>query len=364
MSLAILGLGTVQPPHSIAQRDAAEAAKSYLCLTEEQARLLTVLYRRTGVRRRSTVLLEASTEGGVQQQSFFPKARDANDFGPTTRPRMEKYAQEAPPLALAAARRALEESGLTPPQIRALVTASCTGFFAPGIDFSLIRQLGLASTTSRTHVGFMGCHGALNALRVAAAFVESDPAARVLLCAVEVCSIHYHYRWDPDQVVANALFADGAAALVAGPAAHAPPGAWRLAATGSCFFPDSEDAMSWRVGDHGFNMTLSARVPGLIASYLKPWLTEWLAQRELSVAQVQSWAIHPGGPRVVDAVGESLGLSKEATAVSDEVLGECGNMSSPTVLFLIDRLRRRNAPRPCVAMAFGPGLVVEAALWM
>src|SRR5205807_2197806 len=163
-----------------------------------------------------------------------------------------------------AARQALAASGQRPDVITHLVTVSCTGFRAPGVDIELMQSLGLSTGTQRTHLGFMGCHGALNGLRVARAFVEADPAARVLLCAVELCVLHYHYQWDPQRMIANALFADGAAAVVGVPEAAAPPGAWRVAANGACLFPDCEDAMTWNIGDHNFEMTLSKRVPALI----------------------------------------------------------------------------------------------------
>jgi predicted naringenin-chalcone synthase len=192
---------------------------------------------------------------------------------------------------------------------------------------------------------------------------QADPAARVLACCVELCSLHFQYGWHEQQMVANALFADGAAAAVGVPAAAAPANAWQLAATGSRLFPDSADAMTWNIGDHGFAMTLSPRVPDLIATHLRPWLEGWLVQHDLGVDQVASWAIHPGGPRILSAVEKALGLPREATAVSRKVLAACGNMSSPTVLFILDRLRDRRAPRPCVALGFGPGLVAEAMLF-
>jgi predicted naringenin-chalcone synthase len=121
--------------------------------------------------------------------------------------------------------------------------------------------------------------------------------------------------------------------------------------------------MAWTVGDHGFEMTLSRRVPGLIARHLKPWLESWLNGNGLSLTDVKSWAIHPGGPKILAAAQESLNLSTDAMATSQEVLAEYGNMSSPTVLFVLDSLRKKHAPRPCVALGFGPGLVVEAALF-
>ncbi len=141
-----------------------------------------------------------------------------------------------------------------------------------------------------------------------------------------------------------------------------PPEAWRVEATGSCLFPNSLDAMSWRVGDHGFEMSLSRRVPDLIAAHLRPWLEIWLKERGLTLEQIRSWAIHPGGPRILSSVLDCLDLSAEAGALSDQILAERGNMSSPTLLFILDRLRSQQSPRPCLALGFGPGLVAEAAL--
>ena len=361
MSLAILGFGTAAPHQSITQQEAAELAKAFSGLSRAETHRLSTLYQRTEIQTRGSVLLEA-LDGSGPRQSFFPPAEDRTDRGPSTGQRMQRYAKEAAPLALAASQRALLAAGLTGSQISHLVTVSCTGFVAPGVDIALMKALKLAPTVSRTHVGFMGCHGALNGLRVALALVHADPDARALLCAVELCSLHFYYGGNPEKAVANALFADGAAALVAGSAAQAPVSAWRLVAAGSYLFPDSEDAMTWRIGDHGFEMTLSPRVPDLITNHLPSWLAAWLIQHGVTVPQVRSWAIHPGGPRILTAVASCLDLPPDATTISREVLAECGNMSSPTILFILERLCHRAAPRPCVALAFGPGLSVEAAL--
>jgi predicted naringenin-chalcone synthase len=197
-------------------------------------------------------------------------------------------------------------------------------------------------------------------MRTALALATADPAARVLMLAVELCSLHFRFQWDPEHFMGNALFADGAAALVGGGVG---PGNLSVAATGSCVLPDSREAIGWKVGDHGFEMTLSAKVPDLIKNHLRPWLDEWLAGHGLTVERVGSWAIHPGGPRILSAVEESLQLGPVAD-ISRQVLSDCGNMSSPTVLFIVDRLQRRQAPRPYVALAFGPGLTAEAALFV
>src|SRR5205814_2071476 len=157
-----------------------------------------------------------------------------DDPGPTTGQRMAVYQREAEDLSVRAAQAALHAAGVGPGAITHLVTVSCTGFQAPGVDLALVHRLSLAPGVARTHVGFMGCHGALNGLRVARAFTTADPAARVLLSAVELCSLHFHYGYDPKKMVANALFADGAAAVVGAPAAAAGPDAWRLTATGGC----------------------------------------------------------------------------------------------------------------------------------
>jgi prepilin-type processing-associated H-X9-DG protein len=366
MSFAILGMGTAVPPTAMSQAEACRVARALCCRTTEQETWLPLVYDHSGIRNRHSTLgldvVQDVLQGTRSSGSvFLPTGKD-DDRGPTTAQRLRHYAEHATPLALQAGRRALADAGLRPGAVTHLVTISCTGFRAPGIDIGLIKGLGLPAGTQRTHVGFMGCHGALNALRVADAFTGADPGARVLVCATELCSLHYYYGWDPQKIVANALFADGSAAAVGAAAAASPAGAWRVAAAGSCLFPDSEDAMTWTVGDHGFEMTLSKQVPGLIAAHLRPWLEGWLVRNGASRAEVVSWAVHPGGPRILDAVEEALGLGREATAAARNVLADHGNMSSPTLLFILDRLRRLGAGLPCVALGFGPGLVAEAVL--
>jgi prepilin-type processing-associated H-X9-DG protein len=366
MSIAILGLGTAVPPTVVTQAEAGQVARTLCCRSKEHETWLPVMYDQTGIRTRHmswgqnamTDLLHGTKSSG---SVFLPTGR-ADDRGPTTGQRMEHYADQAVPLALEASGRALAQARIPPATITHLLTVSCTGFRAPGVDVALIKNLRLMATVQRTHIGYMGCHAALNALRVGSAFTGANPEARVLICATELCSLHYHYGWDPQKMVANALFADGSAAVVGvGPQA-APADAWRVSANGSCLCPDSEEAMTWTIGDHGFGMTLSKKVPGLIASHLRPWLVGWLAENGVTLEGIGSWAIHPGGPRILDAVEEALHLDRAATSTAREVFADFGNMSSPTVLFILDRLRGQRAPRPWVALGFGPGLAIEAAL--
>lgn len=358
MPLSIRGLGTAVPPHQLNQTEATALAERVSADSVSRAALVRRIQGRTQVRQRGSVL----ATGIADQQSIQERLPFYGSQSPTTAARMAAFAHHAAPLALAAVREALADAAIEAHRITHLITVCCTGFQAPGLDLALIHQLGLDTGVQRTHVGFMGCHGALNGLRVAQAFVEADADAVVLLCAVELCSLHLYYGWDPEKVVANALFADGAAALVAtAQPAHPGPGL-HLLATGSTVIPDTADLMHWQIGDHGFEMGLSSRVPEAVADQLHPWLEHWLQPRGLRLADIASWAMHPGGPRILQACAAALQLEPQQIATSQAVLQAHGNMSSATILFILDRLRRKAAPGPCLALAFGPGLCAEVAL--
>ena len=354
MGLHINGMGTALPDHGISQERACAIAQKGL--TEKQSRLLETIYRKSSIKRRHTVLLDQ--EDGAT--SFYDLAPTSNGDGPGTRQRMDRYAAEAISLAIRASQTALVNSRCDAGAITHLITVSCTGFFSPGLDREIIEALCLSRSISRTNIGFMGCHAALNALQVALAIANAQADATILLCATELCSLHFQQGWDADNVLPNALFADGSAAIVG---KYAAPGeCWTCQATGSYLLPESNTDMTWRIGDHGFQMTLSRRVPTLIAENLKPWLAQFLAKQNLTIADIGSWAVHPGGPGILDAVTTSLSLPAPALDVSRAVLADCGNMSSPTILFIVERLRQQRAALPCVILAFGPGLAIEAAL--
>lgn len=334
---------------------------SHLGYARHRRRALEELYRRSGIRQRHSVLLEPAAAGRAPTQSFYPSAADAGNDGPSTEKRMQRYQQQAEPLARAACRQAFHSSGWAPRQVTHLITVSCTGFGSPGYDLGLVESLGLSCDVARTHVGFMGCHAVMNALRVATAFAQADAGARVLVCAVELCSLHQQYFASAQQIVANALFADGAAAALVARGRGATAG-WRIAAQKSWILPDTAELMQWRIGDHGFEMTLSNKVPDVIRTRLGEPLNSWLAACGLSVRDIRSWAIHPGGVRILSACAEGAGFETALLAASRHILSNYGNMSSPTVLFILERLRETTQPRPCVMLAFGPGLTIEAAL--
>jgi predicted naringenin-chalcone synthase len=363
MRLLLDAIGTAVPRNFIAQDDAANVAQTLYGASQRQGQVVERIYRRCGVRMRHSVVLDSSTNCKPAEQAFYVPATTDHDPGPTTAERMRRYEESASGLALSAASEALAKAETAAHEVTHLITVSCTGFQSPGVDVALVRGLGLDPGVARSHIGFMGCHAALNALRVAKAFTDADPAACVLLCAVELCSLHYQYGPNLEQIISNALFADGAAAVVARRdegSPGAPRRGWRLLASASAILPETLDAMSWHIRDHGFRMTLSAKVPQLIHDNLRPWLEKWLAGMGLSIGEIGQWAIHPGGPRILAACGQACGLDEGQLRPSYEVLGDYGNMSSPTILFILERLKPMAAR--CVALAFGPGLTVEAAL--
>ncbi|MGB7346334.1 MAG: type III polyketide synthase [Pirellulaceae bacterium] len=363
MSFFVQSIGTAVPSGSIGQEDAAKLSQHYCCPTPEQARLLPVLYRRTRVEMRHSVLLGEQTSETIEGPDFYKPAVDESDLGPTTHQRMQVYQQYASDLGVAASNDAFARCDVQPGEITHLITVSCTGFCAPGFDVEIARKLGLSADVARTHVGFMGCHGALNAIRAAQGFTAVTPSHRVLICAVELCSLHHQYGWDPERIVSNALFADGAAALIVGGDSPNPDiGSLQHVASGTTIVAGTEDQMSWNIGDHGYAMTLAATVPETIRQHLRPWLTKWLKQYNLSPSRIGGWLVHPGGPRILEATSDAMNLDDDSLIDSKTILRTHGNMSSPTVLFVLQEAIRMNRPGPYLMLGFGPGLTIEAAL--
>jgi predicted naringenin-chalcone synthase len=371
MTPTILGLGVARPAGRLDARTAADHAAARCGPDATVQERVHRHARRAGIRRRASVIAD-------ELDAFYPRPDADTDAasvtGPGTAARMERYARHAPPLAVTAARRALRCAGVDPRRITHLVLVSCTGFASPGVDHAVIEQLELNPSVQRTTVGFMGCHGALNGLRTAAHAVRAEPGAIALLVAVELCSLHFAYGDHPQRIVANTLFADGAAAMIVGPAASRGPRRSERAADGrtrrdpavlahgSAVIPQSGDLMSWRIGDDGFLMTLEPRVPAAVEEHLGPWLDEWLGIHGLRRSDVARFIVHPGGPRILDAAERSLGLPRGDLDASRAVLAACGNMSSPTVLFALRRTLRHEVGGPIVLVGLGPGLSIEATL--
>jgi predicted naringenin-chalcone synthase len=219
----------------------------------------------------------------------------------------------------------------------------------------------------------MGCHGGFNALRVAKAYAEADREATILIVCVELCSLHFQYSDNPEQIVANSIFADGAAAIVGRSPDHQKASSqfgWQLLDQTSAILPETADQMGWIIGDTGFEMSLSPEVPSLIGNALPDITATFLEKHGLPQNQVTDWAIHPGGPRILSMVEQSLQLNTNALVFSRDVLSQYGNMSSATIFFILETVfvqahqsLSHGLPDTCVAMAFGPGLTTEIALF-
>jgi predicted naringenin-chalcone synthase len=285
---------------------------------------------------------------------------------PATGERNRVYAREAKTLAVDVARRALDGvPDLDLSAVTHLVFASCTGFANPGPDYHIIRELGLREDVQRYTVGFMGCYAAFPALRMAAQFCTADPSAVVLVVCLELCTLHMQSEPTPENIVSNSLFADGAAAAVVSARTPALDRAhFRLGAFRSALVAGSEEHMAWDIGDHGFKMVLSAYVPGLIGANIRGIVGDLLAPTGLGLADIGAWAVHPGGRAILDQVERQVGLGPDALTVSRGVLRDYGNMSSPTVLFVLERMLSDPASGDAAtcALAFGPGLTVESAI--
>jgi predicted naringenin-chalcone synthase len=274
--------------------------------------------------------------------------------------RMQRYLTEALPLGKDALSAALGQAGVSASDLGLLVVCSCTGYVTPGLDILLARDLGMSPDTRRVFVGHMGCYAAIPGLGVAADYVALNGRPAVLLC-VELPSLHVQPpAVDPQQVVAHALFSDAAAAVVLVPDGAGPA----VAEVASLTDTTAADHMTWHITDLGFRMGLSPHVPDVLSRHVEPFVRELLGRHELTVAGVDGWAVHPGGPRILEVVAERLELPEQALGPSRATLAEHGNCSSPTVLMILDRMLRQEpaAQVPVVLIAFGPGLTLYAAL--
>jgi predicted naringenin-chalcone synthase len=349
----IRSIGTELPPFVVDQTQVRDRFLAQPGLGRLGRRLVGAAFDGSAVERRHTVLAELATEAAGR---FV--GPDGVFGSPSTGFRNDRYRELAPALFVGAARRAVERADLDPATVTHLVTVSCTGFTQPGPDLAIVQQLGLRPTVFRHHVGFMGCAAVFPALRVAAAFVEADPSAVVLVVAAELCSLHLRATEAPDQIVANSVFSDGGSAAVV--AADGP--GLRLEAFSTTVIADGEADMAWNIGDEGFEMVLSTRVPKLVQEHVREALAPVLGSVRLTVDDVGAWAVHPGGRAILDRVGDELALVDDALDDSRAVLRDTGNMSSATILFVLDRVMQRAATgAPVIATAFGPGLTVESA---
>ncbi len=366
MSYAVYlhSLDTAVPETSYEQSYAAERMAEWTA-DPKLRRLIRPLYRRSGIDRRFSVVPDFGSEDPA---ALFHVDGEGRLVEPGTAKRNAVYAKAARTLAASAAGRVLHKGDdIGPADVTHVITASCTGFTNPGLDYFLVRDLDLAPSVERYHLGFMGCYAAFPALRMAAHVCRADPEAVVLVVCAECCSLHMRMKADRDAMLGNALFADGAAAAVV---SARPPDPRRrhleIGPFSSALEVAGEEAMAWSIGDFGFDLVLSSYVPAIVGDGIRQALDPFLTLAGREAHAIARWAIHPGGRAIVDEVGRGLGLEPHQTAASYAVLRRYGNMSSPTVLFVLrDLLEEEDlaAGAPVGALAFGPGLTIEAGLF-
>ena len=344
MTAYINRIGTAVPPNDV---HAPFVAFARTLLPDERGRtVFDRMAERSGIAHRFSFFRPGRLEAGeVDADGFFARG----EF-PSTAARMRRYEAWALPLALAAIEQLDIEAERS--RVTHLIVASCTGFCAPGLDLQLAAQLGLAASVKRSIVGFMGCAAAVPALRAAQEAVLTDPSARVLVVNLELCTLHMQETPDLETILSFLLFGDGcAAALVT-----AEPHGAALDDFRAAIIPDSAGYITWHIGDRGFDMHLSGKVPGRIAQALRADEGDLL--RGEGTQAVDLWAVHAGGRTVLDAVEIGLSLPQTALAASRAVLHAFGNLSSATIMFVLQSMLAGPAGRG-LAMAFGPGMVAE-----
>lgn len=353
----------VVPNTSYEQSTIRDAMKGQLGGDRKVERILGRIYGASGIQKRHSVIRDYLP--GVPEGIFYDPER--NRFKrPSTGERNRLYREASIPLYTCAAKRAVTHSGIALESITHVITVSCTGFFAPGPDYVIVKALELSPSTQRFHLGFMGCYAAFPALRMAKAFCEADRNATVLVVCLELCTLHLQPKEELDSLLATSVFADGAAAVVV--SAKEPQGpALELSGFATTLTPTGEADMTWTVGDTGFDMVLSSYVPNLIATNLSAALSPLFEELELSAEEVDHWAVHPGGRAILDKVERELPGGGGGLTASRHVLHDYGNMSSATILFVLNEIlnaptRDTTEPELVYALAFGPGLTVESGL--
>jgi predicted naringenin-chalcone synthase len=340
-------IATANPPHDV---HGTFIRFGQLMLREDRRRvaLFDRMAERSGISHRYS-FLEPEPGGAVVDTEGFYRP---GGF-PDTAARMRKFETCAPALAIEAVEKLLDgedRSGITH-----IIVTSCTGFSAPGIDLAVIERCGLRPSVERTMVGFMGCYAAINALKLARHIVRSEPGARVLAINLELCTLHLHETADMEEILSFLLFADGcAAALISAERKGVAMESFHAA-----LVPGTSELIRWHIRQQGFDMVLSGAVPGAIRSALSNSRDAILG----GANDVELWAVHPGGRSVLDAVEQAFGLPPTALDASRSVLNDYGNMSSGTVMFVLDRIMRGGTDGRGCAMSFGPGLMAETMMF-
>jgi alpha-pyrone synthase len=362
-SAYITALGTAVPQYRFAQSTIGQFMATALDADADAERRLLALYRTTKIQYRHSVLPDYGLSPA--EFTFFSPNKDLQPI-PTTAQRMARYRQEALPLALAAVEDLNNSQIFDYQKITHIVTVSCTGMYAPGLDIELIKALGLPGQVKRTAVNFMGCYGAFNGMKLAESFCKNDEKSCVLVVCVELCTLHFQNRAEDDFLLSNALFSDGAAAVLVESAPAASGTSLEMIDFFCDLYTEGEQDMAWHIADFGFEMTLSSYIPKLLKKGIKSLVNRLLDQNKIAWKEIQHLAIHPGGRAILEAVEQALDVTPQQNHHAYQVLKLYGNMSSCTVLFVLkslqESLQSSDNESHIFSCAFGPGLTLESML--
>lgn len=358
---AISSIGIASPAFKRSQLEIAKTMSAILNLSATENKILHKIYTSSGIEQRYSVLNDFTREIGNFE--FFPN--QVNESFPSTQTRMKFYKMHAFDLAHSAILHCMDSSMYSLQQVTHLITVSCTGLYAPGLDIEIVQQLKLLTSVKRTAIQFMGCYGSFNAIKVADSIVRADQNACVLVVSVELCSLHVQQAFTMENLISNALFADGAGAvLITAPKMNHK--GFVLESFFCDLVPQSTQEMSWQISNFGFEMVLTAYVPEMIRLGIKQFMQNLLEQSYLKLSDVNYYAIHPGGTKILQACEQALDLSTEANRFSYEVLRKYGNMSSATILFVLYNLwhhmKESDQDKRIMSCAFGPGLTLESMM--
>lgn len=362
MAAYIHNIATVVPEQSYEQTFLRDRMKEYITDREATKRIIHRIYSKSGIEKRHSVIHDFNSNGDAR--FFFEK--DGSMNMPSTGSRNQVYAEKAKQLFADTARKTVDEHpSFENSDITHVITASCTGFFAPEPGFEIIKQLELSPAIERYHLGFMGCFAAFPAMKMAKSFCEADPDANVLVVCLELCSIHLQASETTDSLISASVFADGAAGMLINNKKPENGPGYELKQFSTSIAEESEKDMAWTIGDTGFDMVLSTYVPEIIESNMDEAIQPLFDDYRLTREQILHWAIHPGGRAILDKVQNSFELGDEQLISSRRILANYGNMSSATILFVLADLLQsssKNDSESVLAMAFGPGLTIESGL--
>jgi predicted naringenin-chalcone synthase len=358
----ITSIGTASPENKFSQDTLANFMIKAMQLDGDNSRVLKTIFKASGISTRHSVLEDYGRDCDF---SFYSNTPNFEPF-PSTERRLKIFREHALSLSSKAIHDALNKfPAFDKSTITHLIVVCCTGMYAPGLDIDIVKHIGLSHTVQRTCITFMGCYAAFNAIKAADSFCKSEPDAKVLIVCTELCSLHFQKQATDDNLIANALFADGAAALLMEAQTKS---SMSLVPIGfhSDLQPNGEQDMAWTVGDAGFEMKLSTYVPDIIKDGIKKLTLTLLSKIDRQLADIRYFAIHPGGKKILAAIEDELGLTKEQNYPAYNVLKNFGNMSSPTVLFVLKEifndLKTTDNNEHVLSFAFGPGLTLESMM--